>query len=112
MLHGDTNRLAQLWDINPETDMLIVQRGFEGLQKEVDKKGMEGFLREQSFTEIRLLEEQPAQNNDRWVVSEFVNKDGEIKGKSRIRVRLSDAGWKVVIGIDGQPEEESIGEQP
>ena len=111
MLHGDTNRLAQLMALSPETDRLRVQRMFEELRKDA-VKGTNAILAETSLGAIRLLEEQPAENNDRWVVSEFVKKDGSVSQRSRIRVRPTVDGWKLVIGIDGQPEQENLNERP
>ena len=52
------------------------------------------------------------QNNDRWVVHESVNKDGSVTRRARIRVRPTAAGWKLVIGSDGQTETETVDEQP
>ena len=56
--------------------------------------------------------ESSPKNNDRWVVHEFVNKDGSIARRARIRVRPTAAGWKLVIGSDGQTETETVDEQP
>jgi RNA polymerase sigma factor (sigma-70 family) len=110
-LHGDTNRLAQLVVLSPETDVLKVQRMFEALSKEATK-GTNKILAETPLSEIRLLEDQPAEDNDRWIVHEFVAKDGNVTRRARIRLRLTGAGWKLVIGLDGQIEQETVGEVP
>jgi RNA polymerase sigma factor (sigma-70 family) len=109
MLHGDTNRLTQLMVLSPETDVLKVQRMFEALSKEATK-GMNKILAETPLSEIRLLEDQPAEDNERWIVHEFVANDGSVTRRARIRVRPTGAGWKLVIGLDGQIEEETVGE--
>jgi len=111
MLHGDTNRLAQLMALSPETDIQKVQRMFEEMSKET-ARGIDAMLAGTPVSEIRLLEEQSADNNDRWIVYEFVNKDGEIATRKRVRVRPANDGWKLVIGIDGQTENETVDEQP
>jgi RNA polymerase sigma factor (sigma-70 family) len=111
MLHGDTNRIAQLLVLSPETDVLKVQRMFEAMSKEATK-GMNNILAETPLSEVRLLEDQPAEDNDRWIVSEFVAKDGSVTRRARIRVRPAGGGWKLVIGKDGQTDEETVGEAP
>jgi hypothetical protein len=111
VLHGDTNRLAQLMAFSPATDMPRVQRMFEALNKEATR-GTDALLLDTPISEIRLLEEQPAGENDRWIVHELVNKDQETIRRVRIRVRPASIGWTLVIGIDGQIEQETVDEQP
>lgn len=111
LLHGDTNRISQLMAFDPETDMLLVQRTLDELHK-ASAKGSKAFLAESPLAEIRILEEQPAEHNDRWIVHEFMTKGGEVEGRSRIRVRLTDVGWKLVIRIDGRPTQESLDGPP
>jgi hypothetical protein len=107
--HGDTNRLAQLIECDPETDMWLVQRMFERKKKDAEK-GIEALLAEETTSAIRLVEERPAGNDDRWIVEEWMKKDGSVSSRTRIRVRPTGVGWKIVIGIDGQCVEETIEE--
>ncbi len=111
LLRGDTNRLAQLMALSAGTDTEKVQKMFEALSKE-SVKGIDALLAETPLSEIRLLEEQPAENDDRWIVCEFVTKDGETTRRARTRVRPTYDGWKLVVGFDGQIEDETVEEQP
>ena len=108
--HGDTNRMMQLMAFDPETDMLLVQRQLEMSQR--DSTNLEALRAEDPLWGVRLVEEQPAENNDRWIVDEWINKDGTVSSRARVRVRLTDTGWKLVIGIDGQTVQEELGKQP
>lgn len=110
-LRGDTNRLAQLMAFSSETDKVKVQMMFDGISKET-MKGIDAILAGTPLAEFRLLKEQPAENGDRWIVHDLVNKDGETIRRSRIRVRPTTGGWKLVIGADGQTESETVEEQP
>jgi len=107
MMRGDTNRLSQLWAIEPGADMENVGRHLQNMGKEAEK-GIDTVLAELPLEGIRVLEQQSATGGDVWLVHEYVLKTGEIAQKSRLLVRPSETGWKLVIGLDAQPVMEML----
>jgi RNA polymerase sigma factor (sigma-70 family) len=99
-LHGDTNRVMQLMAIQPGTDMQKLQRGMEDLKKEAEK-GPEALLKD-APTELRVLEEQPAENNDRWVVVEAMTDNGR-DDRQKLLLRPTPQGWRIVVETNGDP---------
>lgn len=106
MFHADTNRLEQLIDFDPAADTNAVRKMWEGVNKtfaEVATKGTDAMIAEQGSVTFRLLEEQPAENNDRWIVGEEVLPDGTTRDQARLRLNWSANGWRVLIGTNGEP---------
>ena len=98
--HGDTNRIMQLMTFEPATDMDKVRRAMEDIRKEMESGS--GALLAQSPGEIRLVEEQPANNNDRWITIGIEMKDGR-EDLSRTLLRHTPMGWAVVVQTNGVP---------
>lgn len=102
-MHNDTNRFFQLTVIEDGAD---VQR--------VQEKMLEICMRTNVFVDDvfeRLLEDQPGENNDRWVVTEvpgFLGPNPIV----RYLLRQSDTGWRCVFGADGNRVYEQIPVQP
>jgi RNA polymerase sigma factor (sigma-70 family) len=101
--HNDTNRFFQL---------TVAEAGID--VQHVREKMVEICLQTNVFLEDvfeRLLEDQPGENNDRWVVAE---EPGGLGPNSivRFRVRQSDTGWRRVFGADGNPVYEQFPYQP
>ena len=107
LLHGQTNRMLDLMAFEPGFDPATLRTLFETIAQET-AKGTENLLAEVSVRGVRLLEEQPAEGNDRWIVHEMLREDGTAERRSRIRVRPGPLGWQMVIGLDGQPVEETV----
>jgi len=59
--------------------------------------------------EIHLLEDQPGDNNDRWIVTEKLGIDQE---PTRVLLRSTDTGWKCVIDSNGAPVDEPVRTEP
>lgn len=115
ILHGDTNRLAQLMEFDPATDPAVAQRTWQELTEEAAKAsaaGTNGGLAQSGPLEVRLLEEQPAEDNDRWIVTEEVRNNGSVGPRERIKFRQTGTGWKMVLGTNGHPVVERIQDQP
>jgi len=113
-LHGDTNRLAQLMAISPEMDPRLMEDRLTDLQNAA-ADGPEALLAASPFqglrVGLRVLEEQPAEGPaDRWIVNEFVIHQGDFRGsrKNRMLVRLTGTGWRLVLGLDGNPIAEEV----
>jgi hypothetical protein len=97
--HGDTNRVARSFAFGPETDMRPVQRMLDIIEKHA-AQGLD-FVIAHSVKTWKILEDSPAGGSDRWVVAEFSPNDGT-PVRLRTRVRPTDAGWKFVLGANGQ----------
>jgi hypothetical protein len=115
MLQGDTNRLAQLMEFDPTTDPAVMRETWEAFAQaaaEACAEGTNAAAVPSGVLEVRLLEDQPAENNDRWVLTEEVRNDGSVGPPERIKLRQTGAGWKMVLGTNGEPVSETIGDQP
>jgi len=116
LTHGDTNRFAQLMAIEAGAD---VQRVQQKMLKEVQRASVD-FTWDTNMqkSEFLLLEEQPAENGDQWIVtakngpSDLAAMVRDIEGledfimpapgqTGRILLRPSDAGWQFVITTNG-----------
>jgi hypothetical protein len=123
LTHGDTNRFAQLMIIEAGAD---VQRLQAGMLKEVEKASdLFSYNTNVQKSELLLLEEQPAENNDLWIVTEkngpndlavavmdlegletvLVPQPGET---GRILLRPTGEGWKFVVSTNGFLVQETI----
>jgi RNA polymerase sigma factor (sigma-70 family) len=108
-LHGDTNRMAQLFVFDTGADLNVVQQQFQNVIQQL----VEGSSApEIDDLEMHFLEEQPGQNSDLWVVSEEKRKDGSLYDSARTLLRPSGTGWSLVIGTNGDPVAEEITTQP
>jgi len=101
VLNGDTNRVMQLMALQPGTDMQRVQRAMEDLKKETEK-GPEAMLEKGPLGGFRVLEEQSADNNDKWIVVEAMTNDGR-EDQQKLLLRPTPNGWRMVMGTDGEP---------
>ncbi len=110
--HGDTNRMAQLIALSPATDMQKIQKLFEDLQQRIAKEGAEGLIAKDGPTEVRLLDQQPASEGDLWLVTEEINSNGGTNAPDRVRIHLTDGGWRLLIGTNGEPVTEKADIQP
>ncbi len=109
-LHGDTNRVIQMMALQPGTDMQKLQRGMEELKKEAEK-GPEALLEKSPMEGIRVLEEQPADNNDKWVVVQAMSNNGR-QDQQKLLLRPTPAGWRIVVETNGQPVTERVTSAP
>lgn len=108
VMSGDTNRLVQLLEFDPATDPAIAQRVVYTLsQMGARSSDPNAGLPE----EIRAVEEQAGETNDHWLVTETVEKGGRLH-RDRVKVRQTDAGWKVMVGSNGEPVTQSLPNQP
>jgi hypothetical protein len=111
MLQGDTNRIGQLLVVDGAGDDLTLQKALEKVLNESADMRSEAHAADNDKIEVHLLEEQPATNNDRWVVGETLQ-DGAIRGATRILLRPTDTGWRCVVNTNGDPIEQQIMGQP
>jgi hypothetical protein len=112
MLHGDTNRWSQIIVLDAGGDDVLLQKALEKFGKEsADMRSDDKAAFLEKF-EIHLVEEQPATNNDRWLVGETLQEDGTRESGNRILFRPTDTGWRCVINTNGDPVEEPIPGQP
>jgi hypothetical protein len=115
LLQGNTNRLAQLVEIDPATEPEVLQEKWQEMAQAASELAAEGTNAESGLIgslEFRLLEEQPAEDNYRWVLTETVRGNGSADTPERIKLRQTGAGWKIVLGTNGEPVSETIGDQP
>ena len=118
LTHGDTNRFAQLMAaIEAGAD---VQKVRQKMLDEVQRAGADfAWYTNMQRSEFLLLEEQPAENGDQWIVTakngpsdlvaamvrdiegleDFIMPDPGQTG--RILLRPSDTGWQFVITTNG-----------
>jgi hypothetical protein len=108
-LHGDTNRVMQLMAFEPETDMRKVQEAMEDLRKETEK-GPEALLAKAPDGELRLLGEEPADKNDRWVIVE--TSMGGHDDLQRVLLRSTQTGWRIVVQTNGAPVTARVEDRP
>ena len=116
LTHGDTNRFAQLTTIEAGADVQQVQ---EKMLKEVQRASVD-FTWDTNMqkSEFLLLEEQPAENGDQWIVtakngpSDLAAMVRDIEGledfimpdpgqTGRMLLRPTDTGWQFVITTNG-----------
>ena len=110
MLHGDSNRLSQLVEFDSATDPAIVQRTLQDLSRLSSQAS--GMVTNNGLPkEIRLLEDQPAEANDHWLLIEEVDNNGTLS-RERTKFRQTATGWKVVVGTNGEPVAEHLPNQP
>jgi BMFP domain-containing protein YqiC len=115
LLQGNTNRLSQLVEIDPATDPEVLQETWQEMAQAATELAGEGTNAESDPIgpfEVRLLEEQPAEDNYRWVLTETARGNGSVDTPERIKIRQTTAGWKMVFGTNGEPVSETVGEQP
>jgi RNA polymerase sigma factor (sigma-70 family) len=111
---GDTNRLAHLMVMESGADVDEFQSFLEQMaeQAHVKQSSTNGAKAEDiEDLELHLLEQQPGQNNDQWIILQVMTKDGTA-GSKRDLLRPTDTGWKWVVGTDGDPVDEDITDQP
>jgi RNA polymerase sigma factor (sigma-70 family) len=104
---GDTNRLVQLFAGAAGTDAAAVQRAMAEWIPQIAAETAKG-TNASMPAEIRLLEDQPAENNDRWILTEAVKADGTLDSRDLVRVHLTDTGWRMLIGTNGLPVSERL----
>jgi hypothetical protein len=108
MLRGDTNRIPQLVEFDPATDPAVMQKTLQELSRMSSQaSGMATNLPK----EIRLLEDQPAEANDHWLLIEEVDNNG-VLSRERTKFRQTATGWKVLAGTNGEPVAEHFPSQP
>jgi hypothetical protein len=61
--------------------------------------------------EVQFLEEQPGENNDRWIVMESTGANGTVR-RSRVLFRPTDLGWRQVVDNNGNIVQQPITDQP
>ena len=116
MLQGDTNRIPQLLVFEAGGDGQQIQEKLGKVLQELAKESAD--MRSDADADatdhlaVHLLEEQPGQNDDRWVLTETTESDGTVEAPRRILLRPTDMGWKWVVGTNGNPVEEPITDQP
>jgi len=111
MLQGDTNRITQLLVSDPGLDTQLFQKALDDLLRE--SAGMRGndHAAVSENMEVQFLEEQPGENNDRWVVMESTRMNGTAR-RVRVLFRPTDSGWRQVIDNNGDIVEQPIPDQP
>jgi RNA polymerase sigma factor (sigma-70 family) len=107
MLQGDTNRIAQLVVVEEGADVEHVKKTLDEMAHKADGLRDGDHAAEIEKVEELLLEEQPGQNNDRWMVWQEMQQP-----VVRVLLRPTDTGWRLVIGTNGEPAEEPITDQP
>jgi hypothetical protein len=112
MTHGDTNRMAQLMSLGSDTDTGKIQKLFDEVSKTLAEGGLAAQLEKLASTEIRLLDQQPAGEGDLWLVTEERTSNGGTNTPDRVRIRLTDTGWRLLIGTNGEPVTEKVDIQP
>ncbi len=102
--HGATNRIYDMMAFEPGADLKKVESDMKGLRDEVEKArtGMIG------PAEVRILSDQAAENNDHWLTTLETHGDGSVGKPERVRLRLTDTGWRLVIGTNGEPVVERL----
>lgn len=108
---GDTERLRQLMAFDPSSDPEQVRDKLAMIRREREGGGGAGET-EQRLAAIRVLGRQPAEQGEVWLVHEYVMKDGTAEQRSRLRMRPSEAGWRLVMGPSVQPVMEILGDTP
>jgi hypothetical protein len=104
-----TNRVPQLFVVEPWVDPQDAENALGHIIPPEAADRM-------SNVQVDLLEEQPGQNSDLWIVVESLNDPGGATRSSRVLLRPTDSGWRMVIGTNDNgnvdPVEETITNQP
>jgi hypothetical protein len=108
---GETNRITQLLVSEPGLDTQRFQEALEELLTKSADMGSDKHAAELENMEVRFLEEQPGENNDRWVVVEGTLPNGMVR-VLRVLLRPSGSGWSQVVGTNGDFVGEQITDQP
>jgi hypothetical protein len=95
--HGDTNRLLQLYAVDTNNLTPSLQQSLAQLSH------TSGLPRSEALVEMRFLEEQPADNGDRWICYEARNPGGGVKGRLAFLARPTDQRWLLVVDDSGWP---------
>ena len=106
---GDTNRITQLFIGEAGVDAQMFQRILARQMQTWDAIRNNAQIMESLV--FHLLEEQPGDNNDRWVVGEGPQIDGT-KRITQVLLRPTDTGWKWVVDANGNPVIEQLPGRP
>jgi hypothetical protein len=111
MLHGDSNRIPQLVEFDPATDPSVMQKTLLELSRMSSQAAGAATNSGGLPKEIRLLDDQPAEANDHWLLLEEVDTNG-VLSRERTKFRQTATGWKVLAGTNGEPVTEHLPSQP
>ncbi|MGD0412738.1 MAG: hypothetical protein ABSC18_13675, partial [Verrucomicrobiota bacterium] len=113
MFQGDTNRIAQLLVVDPGADGQHVQKPLQEVLEEFASESAKMRNDDKADElEVHLLEEQPGENNDRWVLMDMDTMQSNGRSRTmRILLRPTDTGWGWALGTNGEPVEEVLPDQ-
>jgi RNA polymerase sigma factor (sigma-70 family) len=115
MLQGDTNRMAQLLDINPGPNGQPIQGTLEmlwaGLANESSQMRSDAEAEGMASIMMQIVEKQPGQNEDQYIVVEMIEPNNAVFTR-RILLHPTETGWKCAVGANGGPVEEDTTGQP
>jgi hypothetical protein len=111
MLQGETNRITQLLVSEPGLDTQLFQKALDQLLRESAGMRSNDHTGESENMEVQFLEEQPGENNDRWIVMESTGTNGTVR-RSRVLFRPTDLGWRQVVDNNGDIVQQPIPDQP
>jgi hypothetical protein len=100
--HGETNRIPQLLEFESGLNSEEAQRFLDAMVRELGKAGAQG----DGPMEVRVLAESSAGGNDRWITTQDLRREGTWREPEKVRFRLTDGGWKLLVGTNGEPVSE------
>lgn len=107
MLNKDTNRLSQLFAVDPQTNGKSDQDALDAAVSKIAREATGLEEKERAALDdmtFYVSELQPGPNDDQWVVVTTGQGDGSLH-TSRVQFRPGPGGWQWVIGTNGPVEE-------
>ena len=96
--HGDTNRILQLMTFDSSADPQKMQAFVDKFTRALAEAPSPG-----GPVAVRIVGEVPADGNDRWISTQESREEGQWQEPERVLFRLTDSGWKLLIGTNGEP---------
>jgi hypothetical protein len=97
--HGETNRLASLMEFESGMNPALAKEFIDRMITELGKAA----ARPDGPMEVRVLSESSAGGNDRWITTQDSHQDGKWGDPEKVRFRLTDGGWRLLVGTNGEP---------
>jgi RNA polymerase sigma factor (sigma-70 family) len=102
--NGDTNLVMQLVVSDSELDaQKLVQPAFVHL-----KQAMLDTVTSFGCTGFNVQGDQPAENNDRWLVVDLMTPNGNVGQPTMFRIRPTNTGWRMVVMPNGTPVNQEL----
>jgi RNA polymerase sigma factor (sigma-70 family) len=93
-------------DAEPQIEKILLP-AFAGL-----KQNLVGTVSQYGCTGFQVQGDEPAENNDRWMVVDLMSTNGAVGEPTKFRIRPTATGWRLVVGANGEPVTQEVGKEP